>query len=110
MSTATEILYVLTDNSTNVTCPSQPCATLSQYLLDNNTLPIVSNVQYHFLPGEHYVPANMVLQELCNFSIIGTVKKSSSPVVLVGCLQSYVISIIMLPLQMLCLNGVTRHN
>ena len=94
MSTATEILYVLPDNSANVTsCPSQPCATLSQYLLDNGTLPVVSSVEYHFLPGEHHVPANMILQDLHNFSIIG-IFHNSSPVVLVGCLHWYVISII----------------
>ena len=62
ISTATEVLYVLPDNSTNVSCPSQPCATLSQYLLDNGTLPVVSNVEYHFLPGEHHIPANMTLE------------------------------------------------
>ena len=94
ITTATKILYVSPDNSTNVNCPSQPCATLSQYLLDNGTLPVVSNVGYHFLPGEHHVPANMILQNLYNFSIIGTVNNSSSPVVLVGCSQSYVINII----------------
>ena len=95
ISAATEIFYVLPENSTNAaSCPSQPCATLSQYLLDNGTLPVVSNVEYHFLPGEHYVPANMILQNLYNFSIIGTVNNLSSPVVLVGCSQSYVISII----------------
>ena len=92
ISTATEILYVLPDNSTNaISCPSQPCATLSQYVLDNGTLPVVSNVEYHFLPGEHHVPANLVLQNLYNFSIIG---KTKSSVVLVGCSQSYVIYII----------------
>ena len=90
---ATRILYVLPDNSTNASCPYQPCATLSEYLLDNGTLPVVSNVQYYFLPGEHHVPANMLLQDLCNFSIIGTVKESPLPVVLVGCLQSYVINV-----------------
>ena len=62
ISTATEVLYALPDNSTNVSCPSQPCATLSQYLLDNGTLPVVSNVEYHFLPGEHHIPANMTLE------------------------------------------------
>ena len=94
MSTATEILYVLPDNSTDaVSCPSQPCATLSQYLLDNGTLPVVSNVEYHFLPGEHHVPANMTLQDLHNFSIIGTFS-SLSPAVLVGCSQAHVIKII----------------
>ena len=94
LSTATEILYVVPDNSTNVTCPSQPCATLSQYTLDNGTLPVVSNVEYHFLPGEHHVPANMTLQNLHDFSIIGTNIISSSPVVLVGCSQSYVVNVI----------------
>ena len=71
---ATKILYVLPDSSTNASCPSQPCATISRYLLDNGTLPVVSNVQYYFLPGEHHVPANMLLQDLCNFSIIGLSK------------------------------------
>ena len=94
-STFAEILYVLPDNSAStVSCPSQPCATLSQYVLDNGTLPVVSNVEYHFLPGEHHVPANIILVNLQNFSIIGTINNSSSPVVLVGCLQWYVINII----------------
>jgi len=62
--------------------------------LDSGTLPVVSNVEYHFLPGEHHVPANMVLQNLHNFSIAGTVIKPSSLVVLAGCSQSYVIKII----------------
>ena len=65
---STEILYVVPDNSTNtVSCLY---ATLSQYLLDNGTLPVVSNVEYHFLPGEHHVPVNLTLQNLHNFSII----------------------------------------
>ena len=91
---ATKILYVLPDNSTNASCPSQPCTTISQYLLDNGTLPVVSNVQYYFLPGEHHVPANMLLQDLCNFSIIGTVKESPPPVMLVGSSQSRVMTVI----------------
>ena len=95
ISAATKILYVLPDKSTNAaSCPSKPCATLSKYLLDDGTLPVVSNVEYHFLPGEHNVPANMILQNLHNFSIIGTIGNFSSPVVLVGCLQWYVIDII----------------
>ena len=90
---ATRILYVIPDNSANASCSVHPCAILSGYLLDNGTLPVVSNVQYYFLPGEHHVPANMLLQDLCNFSITGTVKESPPPVVLVGCLQSYVINV-----------------
>ena len=95
ISAAAKILYVLPDISTNAaSCPSQPCATLSQYLLDDGTLPVVSNVEYHFLHGEHHVPANMIFHNLHNFSIIGTISKFSSPVVLVGCLQWNVIDII----------------
>ena len=90
---ATRILHALPDNSTNDSCPFQPSATLSEYLLDSGTLPVVSNIQYYFLPGEHHVPANILLQDLCNFSIIGTVEESPPPVVLVGCLQPYVISV-----------------
>ena len=97
ISTATKILYVLPDHLTNaVSCPSQPCATLSQYVLDNGTLPVVSNVEYHFLPEEHHVPANMTLQSLHNFSMIGTVSKPSplAVLVLVDCSQLYNIKII----------------
>ena len=65
-----QIFYVLPDNSTNASCLFQPCATLGQYLLDNNgTLPVVSNVEYLFLPGEHHVPINATLQYLHNFMI-----------------------------------------
>ena len=69
------MLYVLPDNSTNAAnCPSQPCATLSQYFKDKDSLlPALSNVEHHFLSGEHLVPANMVPQNLSNFSKIGTV-------------------------------------
>ena len=52
------------DNSANANCSPQPCATLSQHILDNGTLPDVTNVEYHFLPGEHQVPANIVLKNL----------------------------------------------
>ena len=92
-STANKILYVLPDNSTNTSCTHQPCTTLSQYLLDDGTLPDVVNVEYHFLLGEHQVPANMVLKNLHNFSIVGIVGKSSLQVVLVGCVHSHVLKI-----------------
>ena len=94
-STANKILYVLHDNSTNTSCTSQsqPCATLSQYLMDDGTLPDVENVKYHFLPGEHHIPTNIVLKNLHNFSIIGTVHKHSLQTVLVGCFHSHVLKI-----------------
>ena len=79
------------DNSTNTSCPFQPCATLSQYLLDNNgSLPVVSNVEYHFLPGEHHVPTNMTLQYLHNFTITGSPSYKVSPAVLLIDIHKYV--------------------
>ena len=66
-STANKILYVLPNNSTNTSCTSQPCATLSQYLLDDGSLPDVENVEYHFLPGEHQVPNDIVLKIYVTF-------------------------------------------
>ena len=69
-SAAQQVFYVSPDNSTSTSCPFQPCATLSQYMLDNNgSLPVVLNVEYHFLPGEHYIPTNMTLQYLHNFTM-----------------------------------------
>ena len=68
-----QVFYVLPDNSTNASCSFQPCATLSQYFMDNNgSLPVLSNVEYHFLPGEHHIPTEITLWYLQNFTIIGS--------------------------------------
>ena len=67
-----QVFYVLPDNLTNDSCPYQPCATLSQYLLDNNgSLPVVSYVEYRFLPGEYHICTDLNLQNLYNFTIAG---------------------------------------
>ena len=69
---AVEVLYVLPNNLSNDSCPSQPCATLSQYLLDDNgTLPVVSNVEYHFLPGDYLLMSTLVIEIVFDFSIVG---------------------------------------
>ena len=69
---ATKVYYVLPDNISPVHCPSQPCATLSQYLQDNSTLSFVSDVEYHFLPGEHRVTTNMMIQHVENVLLSGS--------------------------------------
>ena len=95
-SKAIDVFYVLSDNLINNSFSPQPCHnyTLGQYLLINNgSLPQVTNVAYYFLSGKHEVPANMVLTNLTNFSIIGDVSESSSPAVLVGCDHLYVLKI-----------------
>jgi len=68
---ASEIFYVLPDDSTNISCSSQPCDTLNQYLSNNSALPAVSNVEYHFLPGEYNINANIEMRNVSNVSIIG---------------------------------------
>ena len=91
-TTTHQVFYVSPDNSTNAiaSCTVQPCATLGQYLLDNGSLPVVSNVEYHFLPGEHRVPTNMTLKNLHNFMIIGSQSFVLSSTVIIGDTQSYV--------------------
>ena len=69
-SAVNKIFYVLPNDLTNTSCIYQPCTTLGQYLLEDGTLPDVVNVEYHLLPGEHQIPANMVLKNLHNFSIV----------------------------------------
>ena len=87
---AQQVFYVSPDNSTNASCPFQPCATLSQYLLDNNgSLPVVSNVEYHFLSGEHHLPTNMTLQYLHNFTMTGCYNYISILTVIIGTIRSY---------------------
>ena len=85
------IFYVLPDNSTGVRCPSQPCYTLQQYLEQNDSLLVVSNVEYHLLPGEHHVPSHVILIGLYNFSMVGTTRGTEQPAaVIVSCLQSFI--------------------
>ena len=69
--TAIKILYVLPDNVSDVNCPSQPCDTLGQYLLDNGSLPVLSDVEYYFLAGEHIVVDYIFMINASNFSLIG---------------------------------------
>ena len=76
---------MLSDDSTTISCPSQPCTTLSRYLLDNNgTLPVGSNVEYHFLPGEHYHGTTVIIEFVNNFTISGATNNGSLLTVHVG--------------------------
>ena len=87
---ASKVIYIIPNNPSNTSCPSQPCATLSHLLDNNGTLPVVSNVEYHLLAGEHHVPPSMELYGLYNLTFIGITDKFSSPVVLISCLQSFI--------------------
>jgi len=75
---ATTVYNVLPDNISPVHCPSQPCATLSQYLKDNSTISFVSDVEYHFLPGEYLVTTNIIIHHVKNFILSGNKRTSPS--------------------------------
>ena len=72
---ATKVFIVVPDNSPNISCPANHCATISQYFMDNGTLPVGINVEYHLLPGEHYITTTAVLTNLQNFSLVGIINK-----------------------------------
>jgi len=69
---ATKVYYVVPTH--NVRCPSQPCATLNQYLQFNSTLSFVSDVEYRFLPGQHKVNSNLLIHHVNKFSLTGSAK------------------------------------
>ena len=81
-----QVFYVLPDNSTNASCSTQSCATLSQYYSDNNgSLPVLSNVEYHFLLGEYHINEQVKFHGLYNFTMTG----HQTYTTFVGNFQSY---------------------
>ena len=72
---ATKVFYVVPHNSPNISCPVNHCATISQYFMDNGTLPVGINVEYYLLPGEHYITTMAMLTNLQNFSLVGIINK-----------------------------------
>ena len=88
--TATRLFYVLPANDTHTNCPSQPCVTLSSYLEEKSILSSTSDVEFHFLPGEHHVTSNMEMWNVSNFSIIGVGINTSKSAVIICKLQSFV--------------------
>ena len=74
ISTASDIFYVLPNDSPNNSCHTHQCATFSQYLLDNNgMLPVTTNIEYHLLLGEHHLNATklVIFTNFQNFSLVG---------------------------------------
>ena len=66
--TSPRLFYVKPDNSSNASCPSQPCATLSQYLLNMSGM---SNVKFLFLSGKHSLTSNITMQHVYNVTMVG---------------------------------------
>ena len=66
--TPTRLFYVLPDNSTNASCPSQHCALLSQYLLNMSEM---SNAKFMFLSGKHHLTSNITMENIFNVTMVG---------------------------------------
>ena len=89
-TTIASYFYVLPVNTNQTNCPSQPCATLSHYLKNKTVLSSISDVEFHFLPGEHHVTSNMEMWHVANFSLVGLSVNNSISVVIICKSQSFV--------------------
>ena len=72
----------------NTTCPH--CHTLQHYML-NVTKYFASNTQLLFLPGEHHLYTDLIIQDVHNISLIGS---NSIPIVKIKLIQSNEIKVI----------------
>ena len=86
MTMATDILYIIPENST-VACPSQPCTTLSGYLSNRSLIPSTSNVNIYFLSGKHHLIIDLEFWNVSSVSLIGVTSHNSS-LVMLDCLSN----------------------
>lgn len=78
--TAVIVYYVRPDDQSDINddCPTgHECHTLQYYLL-NYSKYFTSNTQLHFLQGNFYINTDMVIENLNNFSLIGSSVNSTS--------------------------------
>ena len=66
--TSSGLFYVLPDDSTNASCPSHPCATLSQYMVNISGM---SHVKFLFLSGKHNLTSNITMRHVGNVTMTG---------------------------------------
>ena len=72
--TATSVYYVTPDDQSHINNDrpiDHECHTLQYYLL-NNSKYFTSNTQLHFLQGSFYINADIVIDNLHNFSLVGS--------------------------------------
>ena len=85
----------------NTTCHN--CHNLQYYLL-NTTKYFTSNTQFFFLPGIHYLHANLIIQNVHNFSLIGS-KETILPTI-IQC-NKYLSQIVINNVSQLTLKDIT---
>ena len=86
LAMATKVLYIIPESSSIAKCPSQPCATLSQYLLNNSLISFVSDFNIYLLPGNHRVITDMEMWNVSNVSLIG-INSNVSSLAILDCLS-----------------------
>ena len=67
--------YVRPSESTNASCPAQPCLTLNQYTSDSAQY-FKSNTVFKFLPGTHHMDRPVTIGNVHNVSLEGLRDKS----------------------------------
>lgn len=97
--TATSVYYVTPDDQSHINndCPiDHECHTLQYYLL-NNSKYFASNTQLHFLQGSFHINADIVIDSLYNFSLVGsgvdnTVIECSTPslIAIINCTNTVI--------------------
>ena len=97
--TATSVYYVIPDDQPHINndCPiDHECHTLQYYLL-NNSKYFTSNTQLHFLQGSFYINVDIVIDNLHNFSLVGsgvdnTVIECSTPslIAIINCTNTVI--------------------
>ena len=97
--TATSVYYVTPDDQSHINndCPiDHECHTLQYYLL-NNSKYFTSNTQLHFLQGSFYINADIVIDSLHNFSLVGsgvdnTIIECSTPslIAIINCVNTVI--------------------
>ena len=77
-SAYSQVHYYITP-SLNVSCPQDPCLTLSQFAADSNSyLGNETNISLSFLPGNHSLDRELSLSQADNFSMAKDIRESGT--------------------------------
>ena len=69
------VCYVKPTEPHNVTCPSEPCHTLDEYV-SNSTRYFISNTVFMFLSGHHHLSYNVTVSDVHNITLRPYTEKS----------------------------------
>ena len=79
------ILYVTP--TTNISCPGEPCLTLSQYSHDQDTY-FSTNAELHFLPGVHQLNEQVTLKGRVDFTMFAFIGREPGQSIVVSAEQA----------------------